>query len=321
MGGSAAARAVVITGPTGSGKTELTVVVAEAIGGAIVSADSRQVYREMEIGTAKPSASLRARVRHFGLDLLEPNESYSAGRFARDAWKWIGQIERDGDVPIIAGGTGFFIRALLDPLGPEPALGGGRRDALRSFLSRLDPDELRRWLVRLDPDRASQLADEGGRQRLARSLEVTLLSGRPHSHWLQLPPPTAPLQDARIFCLELPRDELYRRIDARFERMMAAGLLEEVRHLVERYGTDAPGLDSVGYAELARHLRGECSLEQAEAEAKRNTRRFAKRQLTWFRHQLPEDAIRLDAMRPVAELADAVATAWGGSRRGRRGKG
>ncbi|NIR45585.1 MAG: tRNA (adenosine(37)-N6)-dimethylallyltransferase MiaA [Gemmatimonadetes bacterium] len=308
----AAARALVITGPTGSGKSDLAVAVAEAIGGAIISADSRQIYRDMEIGTASPSPRQRARVPHFGLDLLAPTESYSAGRFARDAWSWIEEIEESGAVPIIAGGTGFFIRALLDPLGPEPRVDRERRAELRHYLAGLAPDELERWLVRLDPERASQLAGEGGGQRLGRSLEVTLLSGRPHSSWLERPPPTARLE-ARVFCLELPREALYRRLDARFDRMLAEGLLDEVRRLVERYGPEAPGLDSVGYAELVRHLRGACSLEEAIEEAKRKTRRLAKRQLTWFRHQLPEGTVRLDATHPAEELVAQVVGAWRGS--------
>lgn len=312
------ARAVVITGPTASGKSELAVAVAESLGGAIVSADSRQLYRGMEIGTAKPGPSLRARVRHYGLDLLPPDESYSAGRFARDAWRWIEEIEASGAIPVIAGGTGLFIRSLLQPLGPEPSLERGRRDALRRHLARLAPDELKRWLTRLDPDRARQLSGEGGGQRLSRSLEVTLLSGYPHSRWLELEPTTPALVDARVFCLELARDELYRRVDERFECMIGAGLLDEVRGLVDRFGLDAPGLDSVGYSELARHLVGELTLEEAVEEAKRNTRRFAKRQLTWFRHQLPEGTVRLDSSRPLEELTGAVVRAFGGRGRKRR---
>jgi tRNA dimethylallyltransferase len=301
--------AIVITGATGTGKTELAVEVAERAGGEIISADSRQVVRYLDIGTAKPSAALRQRVPHHGLDCLEPDESYSAGRFARDAWDSITQVHERGGTPIIVGGTGFFIRVLLAPLGPEPAFAPQQRMRMRSYLSGRAPEELKRWLRRLDPRRAEQLAGEGGRQRLARSLEVVLLSGRPHSWWLAQPPETPALR-AMVFCLDLPRLELYKRIDRRFDRMMGEGLLDEVRQLLTRFPATAPGLRSVGYAELISHLRGERTLEEAVEDAKRSTRRFARRQLTWFRHQLPEDTIWLAADRPCSELAEEIVRRW-----------
>lgn len=303
--------AIVITGPTGAGKTELAVELTEKVGGSIVSADSRQVYREMNIGTAKPGSNTRRRVPHFGLDILDPDQGYSAGRFARDAWAWIDEIRAAGGVPVIVGGTGFFIRALLEPLGPEPQLEEERRDALRRYLSELAAAELKRWLVRLDPKRAAELSDEGGRQRLSRALEVALLSGRPHSLWLEGRPPTEALA-ALVICLELPRDSLYRRIDERYDAMIDDGLLEEVRGLLDRYPEDAPGLDSVGYAELVDHLLGRLALEEAVELAKRNTRQFAKRQMTWFRHQLPKETLWLDATRPRDELVREIAVTWEG---------
>jgi tRNA dimethylallyltransferase len=301
--------AIVITGPTGTGKSALAVEVAERLNGAIVSTDSRQIYRHMDIGTAKPSAASRRRVPHYGLDLLDPDESYSAGRFARDAWRWIEEIGERGKVPVVVGGTGFFIRALLEPLGPEPELTPERLMPVRRFLSNLPVDELHRWLRRLDPQRAEQLSGEGGRQRLGRSLEVVLLSGRRHSWWLGRPALTAPLA-ACVFCLVLPREELNRRIDERFDRMMKEGLVDEVRGLLERFAADAPGLNSVGYAELIAHLGGAYSLEVAVEAAKRSTRRYARRQSTWFRHQLPDDTTWLAADRSPAELTGEIARAW-----------
>ncbi len=301
--------ALIITGPTAAGKSELAVVLGERIGGEIISADSRQVYRHMDVGTAKPPPSLRRRLPHHGLDLLEPDERYSAGRFARDAWHWISEIRDRGRVPIVVGGTGFFIRALIAPLGPEPALDPVRRERLRRYLNSLPPETLKRWLGRLDPLRAQRLRAEGGAQRLARSLEVALLSGRPHSWWLGRPPET-PALTARVFCLSVPRDELRRRVAERFDRMMAAGLLDEVRRLLERYPADSPGLRSVGYAELIRHLQGAMDLAEAVEAAKRRTWHYARRQLTWFRHQLPTDAVWLDAARPVDELAGQIEARW-----------
>jgi tRNA dimethylallyltransferase len=310
--------AIVITGPTGTGKTELAVQLAERLDGEIVSADSRQVYRYLDIGTAKPAESLRERVPHHGLDLLDPGERYSAGRFGRDAREWIDGIARRGRVPIVVGGTGFFIRALLKPLAPEPDIEPGRRERLRDVLKRWPTDRLRKWLERLDPRRASQLETEGGAQRLARSLEVVLLSGRSHSWWFDQPSPMEPLASL-VACLRLPHDELYRRIDRRFDEMMTAGLLEEVRGLRSRFREGAPGLKSVGYVELISHLRGECTLGEAVEAAKRNTRQFARRQLTWFRHQLPADALWLDASREREELVEEIVRHWeGGFRAGSR---
>ena len=301
--------AIVITGPTGTGKTELAVEVAERLDGEIVSADSRQVYRYLDIGTAKPQRSLRDRVPHHGLDLLNPGESYSAGRFARDAREWISAIAQRGRVPIVAGGTGFFIRALLSPLGPEPEFDSKRRAGLRRLLGGWPIERLREWLERLDPRRASQLESEGGPQRLARSLEVVLLSGRPHSWWLDQAPETAPLASL-IVCLRLAREDLYRRIDRRLDEMMAAGLLEEARQLIGRFPEGAPGLKAVGYVEMISHLRGELTLSEAVEKAKRNTRHFARRQLTWFRHQLPADTLWLDAGSSREDLVAEVVRFW-----------
>jgi tRNA dimethylallyltransferase len=309
--------AIVITGATGTGKSRLAIEVAERLNGAIISADSRCVYRSMNIGTAKPAQSDRQRVPHFGIDTLEPDEAYSAGRFARDAWHWIDETRESGGVPLIVGGTGFFIQALLSPLGPEPDLDAESRTQLRDYLQGQSTLVLKSWLKRLDPERSDQLSEEGGSQRLARSLEVTLLSGRPHSWWLSQRPRT-PALSAVVFCLQLSRETLYQQIDGRFERMMSEGLLDELRDLLEVHPADAPGMKSVGYAELARHLEGEIVLEDAVEEAKRNTRRFARRQLTWFRHQLPETTIWLDANRPRADLVEEIERTWS-DRSGRSG--
>lgn len=301
--------AIVITGPTATGKSELAVDVAERLGGEIISADSRQVYRFTDIGTAKPPPALRARVPHHGLDRLEPDERFSAGGFARESRGWIAEIRRRGHVPIIAGGSGLFIRALLDPLAPEPRVEPDRREDVRRYLAGFSVDRLRAWLGRLDPARANQLREEGGPQRLARSLEVVLLSGRGHSWWLRRPPEAPPVK-ALLFCLRLDREALYRRVDHRFDQMMSDGLLDEVRSLLDRYPIESPGLNSVGYAEIMAYLRSDLTLEAAVEQAKRSTRRFARRQVTWFRHQMPEDTVWLDADSPREQLVDAIARRW-----------
>lgn len=291
------------------GKSQLAVALAERLGGEVISADSRQVYKGMDIGTAKPGPDVRRRVPHHGLDLIEPDARYSAGRFARDAWRWIEAIEARGGLPMVVGGTGLFLRALLDPLAPEPDFDRERRKALRRYLSALEVGDLKRWLGRLDPRRARDLAREGGSQRLLRSLEVALLSGHPHTEWLSRPP-EQPRLHGLVVCLTLPRADLYERIDRRLDVMVRAGLVEEVEGLLRRFPTDAPGLRSVGYAEMIDLVRGELAREEAVEAAKRSTRRFARRQLTWFRHQLPGTALRVDAREPAEALAERVAGVW-----------
>lgn len=299
-----------ITGPTASGKTDLSLALAERIPAEIVSMDSRQVYAGMDIGTDKVSAEARARVPHHGLDVVRPDERYSAGRFARDARRWIREIAARGRVPILAGGTGFFLRALMDPIFAEPDLDAGRIDALRGWLSRLDAAEMARWVRRLDPERAA-LAIEGGRQRMGRTLEVALLSGVPLSTWHREAAPDGEALFGVVVVLDLPRAEMDRRIEARVGRMLARGLVDEVRALLEAgHGIDDPGMSGTGYREIAAHLRGDIDLETAAEQIRANTRRYARRQLTWFRHQLPASAVRVDALLPLSEQVERVLEAW-----------
>lgn len=304
------ADALVITGPTASGKTTLSVDVAQRLAGEIISMDSRQVYRGMDIGTAKPNASQRAGLPHHGLDILTPDQRYSAGRFARDARRWIREIGARGRVPVLVGGTGFFLRALTHPLFHEPTLDHARREALKQFLEKFSREELLRWLRCLDETSAARLARAGGRQRLARAIEIALLSGRTLSAWHDQQTPDTPL-DLVVIALELPRDVLYARINGRVDDMLAAGLLEEVRALVGAgYDESAPGMNATGYIELLPYLRGQTTLAEAAERIRTNTRQYARRQLTWFRHQLPETAIRLDAMQPRSQLVEQIVNVW-----------
>ncbi|MFS8637728.1 MAG: tRNA (adenosine(37)-N6)-dimethylallyltransferase MiaA [Gemmatimonadota bacterium] len=303
--------ALVITGPTATGKTALSLDVAERLDGEIISMDSRQVYRGMDIGTAKVTPDQRARVPHHGLDLVDPDERYSAGRFARDARRWIEEIRARGHTPILVGGTGFFLRALTHPLFREPEMPERAREALKRWLERQPEEKLRRWLADLDPATARTLEASGGRQRVARALEVALLTGRPLSWWHRHAPPETPPLPLLIFVLWLPREQLYRRINDRVLEMIEAGWVDEVRALLERgYDLDDPGMVATGYPELVAYLRGEWSLEEAIEATQRATRRYARRQLTWFRHQLPPGAIWLDASRPRAELVDTIVDIW-----------
>ncbi|MDP2954793.1 MAG: tRNA (adenosine(37)-N6)-dimethylallyltransferase MiaA [Longimicrobiales bacterium] len=299
-----------LVGPTASGKTELSLAVARALRGEIIAMDSRQVYRGMDIGTAKASAADRSAVPHYGLDLVDPDERYSAGRFARDARRWVAEIRGRGHIPLLVGGTGFFLRALMVPIFAEPGLDRGRVARLRTYLGRQPRERLEAWVRRLDPERAG-LAAEGGPQRLSRTLEVALLTGRPLSAWHRVAPPDGEGLRGVVVCLELPRDEMDRRIAARARGMVESGLLEEVRGLVARgYGPGAPGMTGTGYREVVAHLEGATTLERAVEEIAAATRRYARRQLTWLRNQLPPEAVRLDAGVPLAEQVDAVLEAW-----------
>ncbi len=295
-----------IVGPTASGKTALSIDVARALDGEIISMDSRQVYRGMDIGTSKATAAERAAVPHHGLDLVDPRERFNAGRFARLARGWVAEIQGRGRIPILVGGTGFFLRALTHPIFKEPPLDPSRRSALAHFHESLEDAELHRWLQALDPPTADRLSAWGGRQRLLRALELPLLTGRPLSWWHAEAPSEAPPLNPTTIVLDLPREVLHSAIDRRVGEMVERGLLREVAQLLGAgFDQGDPGMNATGYAELIPYLRGETTLEDALELVHRNTWAYARRQLTWLRNQLP-DAVRLDGARPRAELVDEI---------------
>jgi tRNA dimethylallyltransferase len=299
---------VALVGPTASGKTALALEVADRLPIEVVSLDSRQLYRGMSVGTAKPTADERRGVPHHGLDLVEPDRRFSAGDFARFARPRIREIQRRGRIPLLVGGTGFFLRALTHPIFREPQLDPARRAALRSLLEGLPDETLHRWLGELDPVLANRLRQWGGRQRLLRALELPLLTGRPLSWWQRNAPPEAPSIAPLVFVLDVRRAELDRRIEDRVGRMVEQGLLDEVRGLMARgFDERSPGMRAHGDQEVVPYLRGERALDEALAEVRRATRAYARRQLTWFRNQLPEDTVWLDGSRPVTVLADEIA--------------
>jgi len=298
--------AIVITGPTATGKTRLAIEVAREIDAEIISMDSRQVYRGMDIGTAKPPVPARGGVQHFGFDLVDPDQRYSAGRFAADARDWIRAIRSRGRIPILAGGTGFFLRALTHPMFEEPPLDPERRGALRALLQTRDTDRLRHWVAALDPGADAGPWRGGGRQRLARRIEVAVLTGRPLSWWQQNATASVAPLNVIVFALELERSRLVDVIDRRVLDMVDAGLAAEVGRLVdEGYGPQDPGMNATGYAEFLPFLAGDSSIEQAIAMTQAATRRYARRQVTWLRNQVP-DSIRLDATLPVTRSRDAI---------------
>jgi len=305
----------VLVGPTGVGKTAVAAALGARAPITVISADARQVYRGLDIGTAKPPPELQARVPHLGLDLIEPGERYSAGRFARDAAGWLGSVRAGGREPVVVGGTGFYVRALAEGLFREPPLDAARRERLRIWGERLPAARLAHWAARLDRRFAG-----GGRQRAARAIEVALLSGRTLSWWQREARETGIMRPWYIH-LTLPRDALHRRIAERVDRMLAAGLVAEVRTLLARgVAAHAPGLDGVGYREVVATLERrlpEARLRDAVVAA---TRRYAKRQETWFRHQLrpqtsdvrhqTDEVWTLDATEPVESLAATIHARW-----------
>jgi tRNA dimethylallyltransferase len=301
----AGARVPILVGPTAVGKTAVAVALAAHWPLEIISADSRQVYRRLDIGTAKPSRNERARVPHHGLDLVDPGSRYSAGHFARDGVLWLGEIRSRGNLPMVVGGTGLYVRALAEGLFAEPPLDAAKRRSLDAWTARLEPIELLRWAARLDPGFRG-----GGRQRAARAIEVALLSGHPLSYWQQAARAQGSL-DPWYIVLTVPRPVLHQRIARRAVDMVQRGLIEEVAAvLAEGHGTNTPGLDSIGVREAVEYLHGLRPRESVAEAIAVGTRQYAKRQQTWFRHQLGGSAVTLDATRPPEKLAAEIAALW-----------
>ncbi len=301
----AGVRTPVLVGPTGIGKTAVAFALAAHWPLEVISADSRQVYRLLDIGTAKPPRRWLARVPHHGLDLVWPGERYSAGRFAHEAPGWIAGVLARGRMPIVVGGTGLYVRALAEGLFREPPLDLERRHALERFARGLAPIELVRWAGRLDPGFKG-----GGRQRALRAIEVVLLTGRPLGYWQA----AARVQGAIApwyVRLTAPRAVLHQRIKVRAEEMVRRGLIEETAAvLAEGYPAEGPGLDAIGPREAVEYLQGRRTRESVAEAITVATRRYAKRQETWFRHQLEGPVLTLDASRPPEEVARAIAHAW-----------
>jgi tRNA dimethylallyltransferase len=295
----------VIVGPTAIGKTQVALALAAHLPIEIISADSRQLYRRLDIGTAKPTRRERQRVPHHGLDVVEPGTRYSAGRYAREAGEWIDAIREQGKLPVVVGGTGLYIRALAEGLFVEPALDPERRRALEHWVGSLDPEELVRWAGRLDPG-----FEGGGRQRATRAIEIALLTGTPLSGWHRRAAGQGKIRPWYVR-LTTPRAVLAQRIRVRTEDMLRRGLIEEVAAVLsEGWPADAPGLNSVGIREAVEYLHGQRGRETVADAIAQSTRRYAKRQETWFRHQLSGNVLTLDATQPPDVVAKAVSDQW-----------
>ena len=290
----------VIGGPTAAGKSALVMALAERHAITVISADSRQVYRGFDIGTAKPSAAERARVPHVGLDLVEPGERFSAAAWAQHAAAAIHAARAAGRVPVVVGGTGFYSRALVSPLFEEPPLDPSRRAALAAELAALPTPALRARVEALDPARAHL-----GRAQLLRAVEVAELTGRPLSAWHS--ERGAPARPARYLLVD-PGAVLRQWIPARVSRMLEEGWADEVRRLARTVPADAPAWNATGYAAIRDLVQGRATREATIARVEVATRQYAKRQRTWFRHQLRGE--RVATLDPTAGGALDRALDW-----------
>ncbi len=302
-------RLIAIVGATATGKTALAITLAEQVGGEIVNADSRQVYRGMDIGTAKPTRAEQARVRHWLIDAFDPDQPCSLAAFLDLAHAALDDIWSRGKLPIVTGGTGQYIWALLEAwqvprVPPDPAM----RAALEEQLALEGPAPLLAELGRIDPANA-RVIDARNMRRVIRAIEVTRLTGRPFGDWGGKGEAAF---DARIIGLRLERAALHVRVDARVDAMIAGGLIAEVRALnAAGFGCDLRSMSSIGYRQLCAHLRGELTLAEAVAVIKTETHRLVRMQHTWFGDDDPRIAW-LDASAPgLVERAVTVAARMG----------
>jgi tRNA dimethylallyltransferase len=280
-------RAVLIAGPTASGKSALALSLAEALRGTVVNTDSMQVYGDLRVLTARPSADEERRAPHRLYGHVDAAENYSTGRWLADAEQALKEAEAAGRLPIFVGGTGLYFKALTQGLSAMPPVPAEVRARVRADVDGVATAELHARLVGLDPRTAAALRPSD-RQRLIRALEVFAATGRPLAEWQEKPGvPLVPPEEATAVFLTVDRQALWRRIDERFEQMLKSGALDEVRRLAaRRLDPSLPAMKAHGVPWLMRHLRGEIALEEATAGGKADTRQYSKRQETWFRHQM-----------------------------------
>lgn len=285
----------VIVGPTAAGKSALALALARHTGAAIISADSRQIYRGFDIGTAKPSPNDLAEVSHVGIDVADPLERYSAARFAALARAAITQFGARGQDVMVVGGTGFYVRALVEPLFREPELDAHRRAELGAYLMHMDTASLRRWCAYLDPTRSNL-----GRTQLLRAIEIALLTGRRLSDHFQTPGDHERI--AASYLIVDRGNTLAAAIANRVDAMLRCGWVDEVKRLAADVPATAPAWNATGYETLRRYVAGDQMLDLASARARiiQATRQYAKRQRTWFRHQLRGEMQTLDPNEPGA---------------------
>jgi tRNA dimethylallyltransferase len=308
------ARLIVILGPTASGKSALAIELAKRLNGEILVCDSTQVYRHFDIGTAKVAPVGQHGIPHHLVDLVEPNEIFTAGDYRRHALLALDDLRRRSKLPILAAGTGLYLRALLEGLADAPTRSEELRDRLRRSAKQHGPVHLHKILARLDPASAARIAPRDT-QKIIRAIEMRILAGKPVAEIFR--PDRDTLEGYAITKIGLapPRPALYARIDARVNEMLAAGWLDEVRALVSsgvrdkarenvRIAPDSKPFQFIGYSDLRAHLEGRIPLTAAVANIQQSTRRFAKRQLTWFRRE--PDVHWLDSFGDDAETVAAA---------------
>lgn len=295
-------RILILTGPTCVGKTGISLLIAEYLDTEIISADSMQIYRGMDIGTAKPSNDERRRVKHHIIDIVEPSERYSAGRFIDDVTPIIKSLHSKGKIPLVVGGTGLYIRAMTRGIFEAPSADAG----LRAYLKELEessPGILYERLQELDPEKASMLKP-GDLRRIIRALEVILKTGSPMSVLERESTKPLPYDFIKIG-LTRQRRELYRMIEERVDEMFEQGLVEEVRKLLDKNPSETP-LQAIGYKEVVGYLRGEQSIEETKHLIKKATKRYAKRQFTWFRKEPDIQWVDITGMRDERDIFEKV---------------
>lgn len=295
---------LIILGPTAVGKTSVSITLAQRLGGEIVSADSRLLYRGMDIGTAKPTAEERQGVPHFLIDVADPDETWSLGIYQREAYQVIDEIHSRGKLPLLVGGTGQYIRSIIEgwripPQRPDHAL----RDAITHWADTIGSQGLYERLKRIDPAAANKI-DYRNLRRTVRALEVIFKTGERFSDQRRR-------QTCRyrplIFGLDRPREELYARVDQRIQGMLEGGLVAEVRRLLDAgYSPDLPTMSAIGYGEIIQYLQGEISLEEAVALIKHNTRVFVRRQANWFKPDDPRITWFKASPHVVNEIEDEI---------------
>lgn len=299
---------VVIVGPTAVGKTAVSIDLAKKIDGEIISGDSMQVYRHMNVGTAKPSEQEKEGIPHYMLDIIEPDEEFSVALFQKKVTAYIAEILERGRIPVFVGGTGLYVRSVIDHYDFSPA--GNDYDYRQQLLKEAEAfgnEYLHEKLREVDPIAAGRLHSNDIR-RIIRALEVYRQTGRPITSFQYRDNDLPPKYRLGYFGLTMDRGDLYRRIEQRVDRMIAGGLVEEVKRLLERgYNPGLTSMQGLGYKEISGYLQGQYSLDEATELLKRNTRRFAKRQLTWFRRDTRIKWITVEYQYNSSEIADEIA--------------
>jgi tRNA dimethylallyltransferase len=298
---------IIIAGPTASGKTGLSIELAKLINGSIISADSMQIYRYMDIGTAKPDENERSGIRHYMIDEVDPDENFSVARYREHALAYIDTVIKDGRHPVVTGGTGLYINSLLYNINFSETICD---EELRVSLKKEAEEKGNRYLyerfLELDPEAASKV-HENDVKRVIRGIEVYTHTNKTISDHVKESRMEPTPYKYIVFALKWDREKLYSRINARVEKMITDGLIDEVRQLMEKgYSKETTSMQAIGYKEVIEHLKGEKTLEETIDILKRDTRRYAKRQLTWFRRIQEINWLNIDEKTDIRGLAEKI---------------